>query len=280
MILANVAAAETLERHRRGCLYRVHDQPAPERIDGLRDALATLGYRLARGQVMRPAVLAQVLAWAAGKPSAAMVSDLVLRSQALAVYSPDNLGHFGLALPRYAHFTSPIRRYPDLVVHRAIVEALALGEDGAAVAHAGLVELGEDTSRTERRAQAAERAAYERYVAGYLSTARGSQFIARVTGLHRAGVFVSLADTGADGLIPFSTLPGRGWRLHPAGHELAGPRRIRLGDLLTVRLVDVEPVSGSLRLEWLPLPAARASGAQPESSTKRQRHGRHAGRHG
>ncbi|MBL8697400.1 MAG: VacB/RNase II family 3'-5' exoribonuclease [Alphaproteobacteria bacterium] len=271
MILANVAAAETLERRQRGCLYRVHDQPSPERIDGLREALATLGYRLARGQVVRPSLLAQVLAWAADKPSSAMVSDLVLRSQALAVYSPDNLGHFGLALPRYAHFTSPIRRYADLVVHRALIDALGLGDGGRTLPHPELVALGEEVSRAERRAQAAERAAYERYVAGYLAEARGGTFRARISGVHRAGVFVSLDDTGADGLIPMSTLPGRGWRVHPAGHLLEGPRRLAIGDTVMVRLVDVTPVTGGLRLELLPTAApGGAHGAGPSRSTKRQ----------
>ncbi|MFM8992474.1 MAG: ribonuclease R family protein, partial [Alphaproteobacteria bacterium] len=147
------AAAETLERRNLGCLYRVHDQPSPERLDALRESLATLGYRLAKGQAPRPALLRDVLRWAEGKPFAPMVSDLVLRSQALAVYSPDNLGHFGLALPRYAHFTSPIRRYADLVVHRSLVHAFSLGEGGATAAHGDLVLSGERVSRAERRAQ-------------------------------------------------------------------------------------------------------------------------------
>lgn len=272
MILANVAAAAALERRHRGCVYRIHDQPSPERLDGLRDALATLGYRLARGQVVRPSLLAQVLAWAAGKPIAAMVSDLVLRSQALAIYSPDNIGHFGLALPRYAHFTSPIRRYADLVVHRAIIEAFGLGEGGAAMPHADLVAIGEDVSRAERRAQAAERAAFERILASHLATQRGGEFRARITGLHRAGVFVALADTGADGLIPMASLPGRGWRLHPAGHRLEGPMRLSLGDDIVVRLIDAVPLSGALRFDLATAPAAeRARRGKPSGSRFRQR---------
>ena len=268
MILANVAAAETLEQRRRGCLYRVHDQPSPERLDGLREALGTLGYRLAKGQVVRPSLLAAVLQWAAGKPSQTLVNNLVLRSQALAVYSPDNLGHFGLALPRYAHFTSPIRRYADLVVHRALIDALGLGAGGSAPSHEALVVLGETVSRAERRAQAAERAAMDRYVAGFLRDEVGARFTARISGLHRAGVFVSLLDSGAEGLVPMSSLPGRGWTLHPAGHQLDGPQRLALGDRIVVRLMEVAPITGALRFE---LDGLAATTKQPKAVATRSR---------
>jgi ribonuclease R len=248
MILANVAAAEALERKHRPCLYRVHDRPSAERIDALRESLGTLGYRLAKGQVVRPALLGDVLRWAEGKPFQAMVNDLVLRSQALAVYSPENLGHFGLALPRYAHFTSPIRRYADLAVHRALIEAFGLGEGDDRSDFAALLVVGERVSRAERRAQAAERAALERYVAAFLKPQVGNSFEARISGLHRAGIFVVLADSGAEGLIPMSTLPGR-WRLHPAGHSLEGPWRLSLADRIQVRLAEVVALTGALRFE-------------------------------
>jgi ribonuclease R len=248
MILANVAAAEALQLRGRPCLFRVHEQPSEERIDALRDSLATMGYRLARGQAMRPALLRDVLAWARGKPVQAMVNELVLRSQALAVYSPDNPGHFGLALPRYAHFTSPIRRYADLVVHRALIEAFDLGPGGHRHAAESLATTGERVSRAERRAQAAERGALERCVADFLAARTGDWFDARVTGLHRAGVFVTLADTGATGLVPLSSLPGS-WRLHPAGHRLDGPATLGLGDAVEVRLAEAAPLSGALRFE-------------------------------
>jgi ribonuclease R len=258
MILANVAAADALERRTRPCLYRVHEQPSEERIDALRESLATMGYRLARGQAMRPALLRDVLDWARGKPVQAMVNELVLRSQALAVYSPENPGHFGLALPRYAHFTSPIRRYADLVVHRALIEAFELGQGGRRHAFPDLIETGERVSRAERRAQAAERAALERCIADFLATRTGAWFDARVTGLHRAGIFVTLTDTGANGLVPLSSLPGY-WRLHPAGHRLDGPVPVALGDRVEVRLVEAAPLSGALRFE-LGLPDAPAAG--------------------
>ncbi len=248
MILANVAAAQALEAARRPCLYRVHDQPSPERMDALRDSLSTLGYRLAKGQAPRPALLRDVLRWAEGKPFQAMVNDLVLRSQALAVYSPDNPGHFGLALPRYAHFTSPIRRYADLVVHRALIEAHELGAGGARHGLDSLARTGEGVSRAERRAQAAERAALERYVAQFLAERTGACFAARVSGLHRAGVFVMLSESGAEGLVPMSSLPGR-WRLHPAGHALVGTGTIALADRVTVRLVEATGTTGALRFD-------------------------------
>ncbi len=273
MILANVAAAEALERKHRACLYRVHDQPSAERIDALRESLSTLGYRLAKGQVMRPALLGDVLRWAEGKPFQAMVNDLVLRSQALAVYSPENPGHFGLALPRYAHFTSPIRRYADLAVHRALIDAFDLGEGGDAPEFAALLVTGERVSRAERRAQAAERAALERYVAAFLRPQIGNRFDARISGLHRAGIFVVLCDSGAEGLIPMSTLPGR-WHLHPAGHSLEGPSRLALADRIQVRLAEVVPLTGALRFELDHAPPESREGrrhARPQSPGWRQR---------
>jgi ribonuclease R len=191
-----------------------------------------------------------VLRWAEGKPFQAMVNDLVLRSQALAVYSPDNPGHFGLALPRYAHFTSPIRRYADLVVHRALIEAHDLGAGGARHGLDSLARTGEGVSRAERRAQAAERAALERYVAQFLAARTGACFAARVSGLHRAGVFVTLNESGAEGLVPMSSLPGR-WRLHPAGHALVGTGTIALADRVTVRLVEATGTTGALRFDLI-----------------------------
>jgi ribonuclease R len=271
MILANVAAAESLERSRQPCLYRIHERPSDERLDALGVSLAALGYRLAKGQGVRPALLRDVLAWAAGKPFQDMVSDLVLRSQALALYSPENPGHFGLALPRYAHFTSPIRRYADLVVHRALIAAHGLGDGGATPDHASLAATGERVSRAERRAQAAERAALERHVAQFLAARVGASFAARVSGLHRAGIFVALTETGAEGLVPMSSLPGR-WRLHPAGHLLEGPGgRIGLADKVTVRLVEAAGISGALRFELDLAPAPGGQGARTRPGPRGRR---------
>jgi ribonuclease R len=248
MILANVCAAETLEQKRAPCLYRVHDQPAPERIEALRVTLEHVGYRLARGQTMRASTLARILEWAADRPFRHMINELVLRTQALAVYSPGNLGHFGLALPRYAHFTSPIRRYADLVVHRSLVGALGLGP-GALPPASDLVATGEHVSDTERRAAAAERDAMARYVAAYLSDRVGAVFPARVSGVERFGLFATLDGIGADGLIPMARMGGGWWRFEPERRRLVEPRSGRacaLGDPIEVELLEANSLAGSL----------------------------------
>jgi ribonuclease R len=249
MILANVAAAEELEARGRACLYRVHDAPDPEKLAALRDFLAEAGIAgltLAKGQVIRPAVFNRLLDRAAQTPEAAVINELVLRTQAQAAYSPRNIGHFGLALPRYAHFTSPIRRYADLLVHRALVG------DRAAPARTADAELGaiaEHISGTERRAAAAERAALDRYRSMLLGGAIGSMFDARITGVARFGLFATLPESGADGLIPISTLPDDYYDHDAARHRLVGRRSHRvfaLGDPVRVTLVEADPVGGRL----------------------------------
>jgi ribonuclease R len=249
MILANVAAAEELEARRRPCIYRVHDSPDPERLDGLRQALTDLGVpglAFAKGQVIRPELFNRVLERAAGRPEAAVINDLVLRAQAQAVYSPANIGHFGLALRRYAHFTSPIRRYADLMVHRALLgEPVPNGEELATIA--------EHVSATERRATAAERAALDRYRVCLAAGSIGRVFSARISGVARFGVFVRLADSGTDGLIPLSGLPVGAYRLDRQRQRLAARRgrSFGLGDTVMVRLVEADPIGGRLvfRLE-------------------------------
>ena len=190
MILANIAAAEELEARHQACMYRVHDQPDPEKLAALRDFLDELGLpglALAKGQVVRPELFNRVLERAKTLPEAGMINELVLRAQAQAVYSPNNVGHFGLALPRYAHFTSPIRRYADLVVHRALLAGAAPAAQGGEALGA----IGEHISATERRAAAAERAALDRYRATLLGGAIGTAFTARITGVARFGLFVT-----------------------------------------------------------------------------------------
>ncbi|HKS90251.1 MAG TPA: RNB domain-containing ribonuclease, partial [Stellaceae bacterium] len=245
MILANVAAAEELETRRRACMYRVHDRPDPEKLAALRDFLAELGIpglALAKGQVIRPALFNRILERAAATPEAAIVNELVLRAQAQAVYSPRNIGHFGLALPRYAHFTSPIRRYADLLVHRALVGAAVADEDE-------LGPIGEHISATERRAAAAERAALDRCRAQLMSGAIGTLYDARITGVAPFGVFVTLPDSGADGLVPVSTLPSDYYDHDAARHRLVGRRTGRifaLGDSVEAMLVEADVVGGRL----------------------------------
>ena len=248
MILANIAAAEELESRHQPCLYRVHDQPDPEKLAALRDFLDELGIpglALAKGQVVRPELFNRVLAGAAATPEAAMINELVLRAQAQAVYSPNNIGHFGLALPRYAHFTSPIRRYADLVVHRALLAGASSARGGAEA----LAATGEHISATERRAAAAERAALDRYRASLLGGAIGTVFSARITGVAPFGLFVTLPESGADGLIPISSLPSDYYDHEAARHRLVGRRSSRsfaLGDAVTVTLVEADAIGGRL----------------------------------
>jgi ribonuclease R len=244
MILANVAAAEELEARRRACLYRVHDAPDPDRLDMLREALADIdvpGLGLAKGQVIRPELFNRILTRVAGRPEAPVVNDLVLRAQAQAVYSPHNIGHFGLALQRYAHFTSPIRRYADLLVHRALLgESLTIDE---------LEAIGRHVSATERQAAAAERAALERYRAQLLGGRIGEVFAARVSGVQRYGLFVTLAEIGADGLLPIAGLPPDFYRFDLRKMRLSGRHSRRgfgLGDAVSVRLVEADPIGGRL----------------------------------
>jgi ribonuclease R len=243
MIAANVAAAETLERLNRPCLYRIHDRPDPERLDGLRkllDGLGAPGVTLARGQVIQPAHFARLLAAAEGRKEAPLIHELVLRSQAQAAYAPRNIGHFGLGLRAYAHFTSPIRRYADLLVHRAL-----LGE----IQDHDLARIGRQVTDTERRATRAERDTAARYIARFMRDRIGGTFPARITGIARFGLFVTLNETGADGLVPVGTLPRDDYRHEPGQHTLTGRRtrtRYTLGQPVSVTLVEANPVGAGL----------------------------------
>ena len=235
MILANVAAAEELEARHQACMYRVHDPPDPEKLAALRDFLDEIGIpglALAKGQVIRPELFNRILARAAETPEREIVNELVLRSQAQAVYSPNNIGHFGLALPRYAHFTSPIRRYADLLVHRALVARRRAGRE----AGDSLGAIAEHISATERRAAAAERSALDRYRASLLGGAIGTVSRRGSPGWRRSALFVTLPETGADGLVPISTLPSDYYDHDAARHRLVGRRTGRifaLGDAVT-----------------------------------------------
>jgi ribonuclease R len=253
MIAANVAAAEELERLKQPCMYRVHDQPDPAKLVALReflDGIGVPGLALAKGQRVQPRHFSDILRRAAGTAYATLVSQLVLRSQAQAAYSPDNLGHFGLALRRYAHFTSPIRRYGDLLVHRALIRGHGFGQGDLPSGEAkDFAATGEHISMTERRAAAAERSAVDRYTAAFLAERVGASFRGRVSGVTRAGLFVALAETGADGLIPISTLPSDYYEHQEKQHRLVGRRSgrsYRLGDELDITLAEANTVTGSL----------------------------------
>jgi ribonuclease R len=256
MIAANVAAARALTDQRIATLFRVHDEPERDRLEALRETLAHLGYRLAKGQVVRPAEFNRILAWANGRPFRHLVHTMVLRTQSMAVYHAANRGHFGLGLARYLHFTSPIRRYADLVVHRALVTRFALGEGGHARADpTDWAELARHVSDTERRAAAAERQAVDLFLARFLADKRGAEFSARVSGVTRFGVFVTLDGLGADGLIPMSRLPAERYVVDDRRHRLLTARGrvvLTLGDRLEVRLAKIDLARGRLAFEWLP----------------------------
>ena len=272
MILANVAAAETLEAERTPLIYRVHEEPAPERLESLREIVEPLGLRLAKGQVLQTRHFNQLLAQARGTEAAETVGMSVLRAQTQAYYSPRNLGHFGLNLRRYAHFTSPIRRYADLVVHRALIRALGLGKDGLAADEIErLQETAERISVTERRSMEAERDTVDRYVAAYLSDRIGAEFRGRVAGVSRAGAFVKLDETGADGLVPISTLGSDYFRHDPQRQTLTGERTgrvIGLGQAVTVRLREAAPITGGLILEILSVEGTSLSAPRRPGSRK------------
>ena len=255
MIQANVSAAETLESKGFPLLFRVHDAPSPEKVDALAEFLATLDMSVPKGQVMKPQHFNRILDKVRGGPNDAVVSQTVLRTQAQAIYTPENRGHFGLNLRRYAHFTSPIRRYADLIVHRALISALKLGDDGLSQFDIdNLEETAGLLCLAERRAMVAERETTDRLIAHFLRGQLGADFTARITGLVKAGLFVTLEDSGADGFIPASTL-GDDYFIHDEQAQAMTGQRTgeswRMGDVVEVRLVEVTPIAGGLRFEML-----------------------------
>jgi ribonuclease R len=256
MILANVAAAEMLEKRALPLIYRVHDEPTLEKVHNLQEFLKTLDLPFAKSGALRPALFNRVLAQVKGHDSEPLVNEVVLRSQAQAEYSAENYGHFGLNLRRYAHFTSPIRRYADLIVHRALIRALGLGEGALPETETleTLSEVAAQISVTERRAMKAERETADRLIAHFLADRIGASFQGRISGVTRAGLFVKLSDTGADGLIPIRTLGTEYFNYDETRHALVGTRSgamHRLGDVVDVRLVEAAPVAGALRFELL-----------------------------
>jgi ribonuclease R len=255
MIQANVSAAETLEQKRTPLLYRIHDTPSQEKVFAFADFLNTIGLKWNKGEPPSPKRFNALLAQTRGGLHAEIVNEVTLRTQMQAIYSPDNIGHFGLNLQRYGHFTSPIRRYADLVVHRALIRALGLGDDGLTDQEISrLPETAEHITAAERRAMAAERDATDRYVAAFLSDKVGAEFEGRITGVTRFGLFIRLNGTGADGLIPVSSLGDEYFIHDDRAHALVGERsgrRWRLGRMVEVRLLEATPVTGGLLFEML-----------------------------
>jgi ribonuclease R len=276
MILANVAAAETLERSGTPLIYRVHDEPGLEKVEALRELLQTLDISFPKGSVLRPSLFNTVLARVKGQDAETLVNEVVLRTQSQAEYASENYGHFGLALRRYAHFTSPIRRYADLIVHRALIRALKLGK-GVLPESADVASLGEISARisaAERRAMKAERETVDRLIAHHLADRIGASFEGRIGGVTRAGLFIKLDQTGADGFVPARTIGDDYFQFDEKRHAMIGRRSgeiYRLGDRVTVKLVEAIPVAGALRFELLSSgrhdrPARKSLGKPPKQT--------------
>jgi ribonuclease R len=250
MVAANVAAAEELERLRQPCMYRVHAPPPPEKMKALRSFLSGLGISFAPAKDVHPRDFDRLLSRVAGSDQAGLVNDMILRAQSPAEYAVKNTGHFGLGLSRYAHFTSPIRRYADLLVHRALITGLKLGDDGLRPAEAGgMAVTAAHITVTERRAAIAERDSVDRYLAAYLRERVGETFAASVSGVTRAGLFVTLVGSGASGLVPIASLGEDFWAHDEASQSLTGRRTgemLRLGQKVTVRLATANPLTGGM----------------------------------
>jgi ribonuclease R len=255
MVLANVAAAETLIKKKTPLLFRIHEEPSPEKLESLRETAQAAGFTLAKGQVLQTAHLNRLLDQAAGTNDAELINLSTLRSMTQAYYGPAHIGHFGLALRSYAHFTSPIRRYADLIVHRALITAHGWGKDGLTPEEIeGLEQTGAHISDTERRSMVAERDTTDRYLAAFLSERVGNEFTGRISGIARFGAFVKLDETGADGLVPMRSLGREYFHHDPEAQTLMGSDTgmiIGIGQRVTVRLAEAVPVTGGIALELL-----------------------------
>jgi ribonuclease R len=282
MIAANVAAAKALEAKKAPVMYRVHEPPSREKLVALKDYLKTFGVDFALGQVVRPETFNHIIERIGAAEFRPQVMEQILRTQTQAYYAPANQGHFGLALGSYAHFTSPIRRYADLVVHRALVRAYRLGEGGLTQEEAAAMEVtGELISNLERRAMVAERETMDRYVAAYLADRVGALVKCRITGVQPFGFFAAVEELGGDGLVPAATLGNEYYRYDEASQSLIGEEggaTYTLGQRLTLRLAEADPVSGALRFELPEAPAPRSARPVRQGRRGRPANIRHRGR--
>jgi len=267
MVLANVAAAETLIEKRQPLLFRVHEEPPANKLDALRDVAQASGLVLAKGQVLQTRHLNALLNAAEGSDSDELINISTLRAMTQAYYHPENYGHFGLALRAYAHFTSPIRRYADLIVHRALIAAHGWGKDGLSEAEAErLPETAIHISETERRSMSAERETTDRYLAAYLADRVGNEFSGRISGVQRFGLFVKLDDSGADGLVPVRSIGREFYHFDADSQTLMGAdtgRIITLGQRVLVRLTEAVPVTGGLMLDLLEIEGEEMPAGDP-----------------
>jgi ribonuclease R len=264
MIAANVAAAKALESKKAPVMYRCHEAPGREKLTSLKEYLGTMGISFALGQVITPATFNNVIRKAEGRPDLTEISEAVLRSQTQAYYAPRNEGHFGLSLKSYGHFTSPIRRYADVCVHRALVSAFKLGPGGLSDgAEQRFAAIGEHISFTERRAMEAERETLDRYIARHLATVVGQVVRARISGVQAFGFFATVDGIGGDGIVPVSALGAERFRFDEAGRYLEGSEsgtRYAQGQRLELKLEEADPVTGGLRFSIPGVEAAERPG--------------------
>ena len=275
MILANVAAASELEKKRTPCMYRVHDKPNEIKLTSLREFLETFDISLMPARQLHPRMLTQILEKVANTPNAQVINEVMLRSQAQAVYSAENIGHFGLALGKYAHFTSPIRRYADLIVHRGLIQANKFGDDGLTPNEIkNIAEIAEHISITERRAATAEREAVDRYTTLFLAERIGDVFEGRISGVARFGLFARLDENGADGIIPFNDLPRDYYTYDEKNQSLVGRRTGRVFQLaqkVKVKLIKADKLTGSMAFTIVEEEGAKESPKKrPNRSDKRK----------
>ena len=272
MIAANVAAAKALEAKKSPVMYRDHEPPSREKLVALKDYLETFDIAFTLGQVVLPRTFNRILDKVGDAEFRPQVMEQVLRSQTQAYYAPGNTGHFGLSLGSYAHFTSPIRRYADLLVHRSLVRAFGLGDGALTAGEAeGMERIGQSISGFERRAMEAERDTIDRYVAAFLSERVGQTVEVRITGVQNYGFFATVEGVGGDGLMPVRDLGGEYFKFDEAARTLIGEtsgEAYTLGQRLELRLAEANPVSGALRFE---LPGGK--GAAPPSEADRRRGG-------
>jgi ribonuclease R len=280
MVSANVCAAETLEKHKTPLIYRVHNIPSEEKVYALAGFVKPLGVVIDLGQPMIPRLFNRLLEGARETEYGFMIQEAVLRTQSQAVYDPENIGHFGLNLSRYAHFTSPIRRYADLIVHRALIRALKFGSDGLPDSQIEILdETAAHISSTERRAMLAERSAKERYLSAFMSTRIGNEFAGHITGVTKSGLFIRLDDTGAEGFSPMSYLGRERFFANEDGMSLTGGttgKTYRIGQAISVRLLETNPIAGGMLME--PVLEGEAEGTtQRRGSFRRNTQGKKQG---
>ena len=272
MILANVAAAEELSKARSEFLYRVHEEPTPEKLNALREVAQSAGFNLAKGQVLQTSHLNDLLTKSKQSDLSELISMTTLRSMSQAYYSRENFGHFGLALKKYAHFTSPIRRYSDLITHRALIGSLGFGCDGLKEMDSEKLEgTAKHISDTERRSMVAERDTTDRYLASYLSEKVGNEFEGKISGVAKFGFFVRLNESGAEGIVPVRTLGTDFYYYDDRTNTLRGSETgliIGLGQRATVRLKEVDPIAGGIAFDALNIDGEKIPNIQKKRSLR------------